>query len=63
MSSDSAGKIFLCPRPACPLLSACPLNYNLFAEQLLEFLTGAHHDSIPEGGLGYKRCPPRFFLF
>ena len=29
------------PRPAWPFLSACPLNYNLFAEQLLEFLAGA----------------------
>jgi hypothetical protein len=42
--SDSAGKKFLCPGPACPLLSAYPLNYNLFAEQLLEFLAGALRD-------------------
>ena len=28
----------------CPLLSAYPLNYNLFAEQLLEFLAGTLRD-------------------
>ncbi len=44
MNSNSAEKIFLRPRPACPFLSACSLNYNLVAEQLLEFLAGVLRD-------------------
>ncbi len=37
-------KDIFAPGPICPFLSACPLNYNLLAEQLLEFLAGALRD-------------------
>ena len=70
MNSDSAGKIFLCLRPTCPLPPACPLNIIYLPKSLLSSLPdledffGALRDSISEGGLVYKRdLPPGCFLF